>query len=274
MKNKEMILIKSVALEGTRRCNAKCDHCMRGEPQNLDMSREVIDNLLERKNIVIMKLIFSGGEPLLNEDLIIYTIDKIISNKKLVFQIEITTNGTIYSSRVVEKLKEFKEYLKSQFSDFLDTTKDDKISCIRISNDQFHQVNSDVLEKYKQEKELSVIKTGNIDILDDGLLLTGRAKNKTFGRDFEYHLKAINVRTIKKDKYFLENDFYITARGDITTQGDGTYEDMDIINLGPIKDFKFIDKKKEKLKKYKKLLTNWYDINIMLITSEKNLLNF
>lgn len=256
MKNKEMILIKSVALEGTRRCNAKCDHCMRGEPQNLDMSREVIDNLLERKNIVIMKLIFSGGEPLLNEDLIIYTIDKIISNKKLVFQIEITTNGTIYSSRVVEKLKEFKEYLKSQFSDFLDTTKDDKISCIRISNDQFHQINSDVLEKYKQEKDLSVIKTGNIDILDDGLLLTGRSKNKTFGRDFEYHLKAINVRTIKKDQYFLENDFYITARGDITTQGDGTYEDMDIINQGPIKDFKFIDKKKEKLKKYKKLLTN------------------
>lgn len=49
---------------------------------------------------------------------------------------------------------------------------------------------------------------------------------------------------------------------------------MDIINLGPIKDFKFIDKKKEKLKKYKKLLTNWYDINIMLITSEKNLLIF
>ena len=56
MKNKEMILIKSVALEGTRRCNAKCDHCMRGEPQNLDMSREVIDNLLERKNIVIVSI--------------------------------------------------------------------------------------------------------------------------------------------------------------------------------------------------------------------------
>lgn len=42
-----------------------------------------------------MKLIFSDGEPLLNEDLIVYTIDKIISKEILVFHVEITTNGKI-----------------------------------------------------------------------------------------------------------------------------------------------------------------------------------
>lgn len=252
MKSNDIVIIQSLALEVTRRCNEKCAHCMRGEPQDIDMSRSIIDNLLERENLILMKLVFSGGEPLLNEDLIIYTIDKIISTGRTVFQIEITTNGTIYSNKVVEKLKEFKEYLRNKFPDFLDITDNDKISCIRISNDQFHKVDKEVVNKYLQEKELSITKTGNIDVLDDGLLLTGRAKNKVFGRDFEYRLKDVNVRRLKSGKYFLENKFYITAKGNITTQGDGTYEDMDIINLGSLENFEFLVREKNKRKIFKK----------------------
>lgn len=253
VKKNELAIIESVALEVTRRCNEKCVHCMRGEPQNIDMNKDVVDNLLERKNIIIMKLVFSGGEPTLNEDLIIYTIDKIISTGKLVFQIEITTNGKIYSKRIVEKLKEFKQYLKVKLPEFSDVIEKDQISCIRISNDQFHKIDEEVVGKYLKEEELSVIKTGNIDELDDGLILTGRAKKRVFGKYFEYELKDINIREIQSGRFLLKNKFYITARGDITTQGDGTYEDMDILNLGPLENFEFINQKKLKTKKFKKI---------------------
>lgn len=253
MEESSLKIIESMALEVTRRCNDKCPHCMRGDAQNIDMKKDIVDNLFARKGLILLKLVFSGGEPLLNEDLIIYTIDKIISTKALVFQIEITTNGIIYSKRVVEKLKEFKEYIKRNFKSLSDLIDRDEISCIRISNDQFHNYNEEIIKKYQEEKELSIITTGNIDEFEDELLLTGRAKNRFFGRQFEYKLKDINVRTINSNRYFFKNKFYITAKGNITTQGDGTYEDMDILNLGTIFDFEFINREKINLKKFKKI---------------------
>ncbi len=247
MENKDFVIIESVALEVTRRCNEKCSHCMRGEAQNIDMPKEIVDSLLEKERTLISKLVFSGGEPLLNEDLIIYTIDKIINEAKLVLQIEITTNAKIYSKKLVNKLKEFKYYVKMNFPGFLDLIDEEKISTLRISNDQFHKINMRVVEKYQSDKEIMVIQTGHISEIDDEILLTGRAKNRMFGRYFEYKLNDINTRRIKQGIMLIENKFYITARGNITTQGDGTYEDMDIINLGPIESFEF--RKQEKILK-------------------------
>ncbi len=244
MENKELVIIKSIALEVTRRCNEKCKHCMRGEAQNIDMSKEVIDRLLVEKNLLISKLVFSGGEPTLNIDLIIYTIDKIISEGKFVLQIEITTNGKIYSSELVSKLKDFKHYVETRFSEFLTMLVEPEIISLRISNDQFHKVDREVVEKYQTEKELSVIKTGHISEIDDAIILTGRAQDRMFGRYFEYSLPAINRKEISPGIIILENSFYITAKGNITTQGDGTYMDMDLINLGPLESFQFRKNKK------------------------------
>lgn len=123
------------------------------------------------------------------------------------------------------------------------------IACLRISNDQFHEALESVIKKYLGEEELSVVTTGNIDELEDELLLTGRAKNRFFGMNFNYELKDINVRVLNSNTVLLENEFYITAMGNVTTQGDGTYEDMAISNLGPIESFVFDDRKQLILKK-------------------------
>ena len=47
------------------------------------------------------------------------------------------------------------------------------------------------------------------------------------------------------DSYILNNDFYITANGDITTQGDGSYSDMDIDNFGRLNSNSFYNFVKE-----------------------------
>lgn len=247
--NKKISIIESIALEVTRRCNEKCLHCMRGESENLDIEKSTIDSLLEKNNILIMKLIFSGGEPLLNEEAIIYTIDKIINEKKLVFSIEITTNGTIYSKLVLEKLKEFKHYVETTFKEFPELIAKEEISCLRISDDQFHKVDKNVEAKYLKEKDIAVQQTGYIDELDDKIILTGRAKNRMFGRHFKYHLIDVDIKELSPTCIWLKNDFYITAKGDITTQGNGTYEDMDFLNLGKIEDYNFINREKNNIKK-------------------------
>ena len=46
MKNYD-ISIDSLVLEITRRCNMSCEHCMRGEAQNIDMDLSIIDKIFE-----------------------------------------------------------------------------------------------------------------------------------------------------------------------------------------------------------------------------------
>ena len=57
--------VRSLILEVTRRCNMCCDHCLRGDAQDLDMQKETVDALLEQVGS-IGGVTFSGGEPLLN----------------------------------------------------------------------------------------------------------------------------------------------------------------------------------------------------------------
>ena len=48
-----------------------CAHCLRGNAENLDMSRETIDQVLEQVDM-IGQVTFTGGEPSLNMDTIRY----------------------------------------------------------------------------------------------------------------------------------------------------------------------------------------------------------
>ena len=78
----------------TRRCNLKCKFCAKGEPQDLDISKLIIDKTLdEMQGVFINSLRVSGGEPLLVPELIEYLFDKIIEKHILINDIVIFTNG-------------------------------------------------------------------------------------------------------------------------------------------------------------------------------------
>ena len=72
-----MIGIENLIIEVTRRCNIQCAHCLRGAAQNLDLKKESVDNLLNQV-YSISGLTFSGGEPVLNVEIIEYIVDSII----------------------------------------------------------------------------------------------------------------------------------------------------------------------------------------------------
>lgn len=234
------LIFENVTIETTRKCNLTCKHCMRGDAQNLDINYKYIDLLL-RKNHIFFLLYFSGGEPLLNKKAIIYIINKIIKENLPVFSIGLTTNATIYEKEVIDALLKYTKHSLEHFPKIYNKENSHlKPVTIRFSNDQFHQFNPEIIEKYQENKQIKFKKTGTLDILEDEVLLTGKAKgNIPFGQYFEFKNKELEIKLIQKNTYYFLTPLYITAKGNITTQGNGSYIDMDTNNLGNLEENTF-----------------------------------
>ena len=115
----------------TRRCNLKCKWCSKGEPQNLDITTEIIDKTLDEISDYYINCIrITGGEPFLVVDCVVYLIDKIIDKKIKVNMIHIISNATIINEDIRNAIIRFIEYgktiqeerknIKEYFSDKLD----------------------------------------------------------------------------------------------------------------------------------------------------------
>ena len=153
------IHLGNVVIETTRRCNMSCDHCLRGDAQNLDMPNRWIESFFQQMaGGSISYLTFSGGEPALNAEIIRDCLTLAIMHKVQVDSFYIATGGAdITVEFVVAALKWF-SYCE------------DKDSCqIHVSNDYFHQIEG----RYSTE-------------LLDGLSFFGRkfeTEGDTYGTD-------------------------------------------------------------------------------------------
>ena len=61
MRGRHKISCNSLMLEITRRCNMACAHCLRGDAENVDMNRTLIEQVFSQTEQV-GALVFSGGE--------------------------------------------------------------------------------------------------------------------------------------------------------------------------------------------------------------------
>lgn len=239
-------ILHDLAIETTRRCNLKCEHCMRGESQNIDISKEIIDIILNNDEIQrIDHICFSGGEPTLNPNIIIYTIDKIIAENIDVLEIAMVTNGQIFNKDLVEAFNRFNEYRnqknKQQIminnSDFSTDVLESLIqgntkgghARITFSVDKFHYpVSQEIRDNY--QKYAKGLKITEISIKDEDIYKTGFSK---IGKEFDYKLDQIKYYKTG-DCYMVFDNIYITATGYITSEGMGQYSDMDRINMGEL----------------------------------------
>lgn len=97
---------KGLSIEVTRRCNLRCEHCMRGEPQNVTITKEIIDKVFESAEDC-EKIIFTGGEPFLEPEIIEYFVDRIIESGWTTKLLTVVTNGTIENEHIVDAFKRF-----------------------------------------------------------------------------------------------------------------------------------------------------------------------
>ena len=144
------IAMTSIYLEITRQCNLQCKHCRRGDPQNMSMSNNQIDRILDNFNW-IDKVFIGGGEPFLAKDSISHLLselkNKIEKGKFVCRCVGLITNGTQRDKEVITLLNEMGKYLSDKWY-----KEDTKTISIGISKDEFHDNNSEnAMEWFKSE---------------------------------------------------------------------------------------------------------------------------
>ena len=115
----------SLMIELTRKCNLSCKHCMRGDAQDVTITREIIDTIFENVGDC-SRFSFTGGEPLLALDELEYFVDRIIESGYNTNVIDLVTNGTVMDRRIMDVFEKFCYSRKGREAHLL------------ISNDRFH----------------------------------------------------------------------------------------------------------------------------------------
>ena len=226
--------IRVLFIELGRQCNLRCKHCLAGEPQNLSITEDIVDNLLD--NVYeVTKLYFTGGEPTLYVDKMIMIMNKIKEHGVKIDYLRVITNGKEKNTDFVDFINNNEEYFKNGVK-------------IKFSTDKYHtscdaHFTKDDLEKnikwYKDKLHSNV--EYNINPFPDiSLLYEGRAKNLSedelskFLQIQEYICEKNKGYMVKIEDDYLPNFLYICSNGNICNVTDLSYERTDNFSMGNI----------------------------------------
>lgn len=142
-------------VEVTNRCNLNCPHCFyyeageKGEDYNNFLNLKAMDKLLNDLGIrYIRTLNFTGGEPLLNTEGIIYSLHQILKSNCVVLGIDIPTNGTILDEKFAYELNEFSKNMY----DLIENNENIEEVCAEL----------DIMDAMMRIQSLSPLKSGKI----------------------------------------------------------------------------------------------------------------
>ena len=129
-----------LTVEITRQCNLHCAHCVRGDAQDVTITPEIIDKLLDQIDAVI-SLDLTGGEPFLHPEMVEYLFDGIIKRDISILTVGTVTNGTVCDKRCADAFSKMAEYIKKKVELIKQAGGIDISSTvgISISSDTFHQ---------------------------------------------------------------------------------------------------------------------------------------
>jgi organic radical activating enzyme len=216
------ISIGSLVLEITRRCNMRCDHCMRGEAEALDMNFEIIDKLFE-SGIRFNDVTFTGGEPALFPQAIQYFVDRLKDTRREIDRFYVKTNGKHESMRMATALLELYGMSDSP-----------EMCALDVSRDQFHEGydNPELYAglRFYHESDSMYADEGNYktsQILSEGLAYdNGFGKGEQRNSEFvfeEYDEETINIAMMQ-----------VAANGNICGQCDISFDREDEDTYGNI----------------------------------------
>lgn len=103
------VLVQDMVIEITRRCNMACEHCLRGDAQALDITREQLFQIFQPVSSVGV-LAFSGGEPSLRPELLMEALEVAKLCNVAVDQVYIVTNGKEVSDKFLEAVRAWDSY--------------------------------------------------------------------------------------------------------------------------------------------------------------------
>lgn len=101
--------IGALIIEITRRCNMKCEHCMRGAAQPRDITTVTLERLL-RPIRAIDTLTFTGGEPSLKPDIMMQALDICKRYHVVVNKVYLVTNGKKVTDEFLDAVMAWHKY--------------------------------------------------------------------------------------------------------------------------------------------------------------------
>lgn len=227
------VYFHNLAIEVTRRCNMRCEHCLRGDAQDLDIDTEVIDKVLERTSS-ISNLTLTGGEPSLNVSALEYITQKIKDRDIQVGSIYMVTNGKEVSD----------EFMLACLKLYMLADDDGEVSGLALSQDMFHDdIPRENIHKLKQlatfrsnDKKTDFTKVPVIDIgRGANLNLPGVRKRFITRDDLEVNVDdAFNVVNV-------ESTVTVTVTGDLLSACDYSYDEVDNLTVANVRDPNWVD---------------------------------
>lgn len=222
----QKIDVDNLIFEVTRKCNMKCEHCLRGNAQNKDITEEIINKVLDQVRY-IGSITFTGGEPTLNVKSIKYIIDGIMKRNIGLDSFYIVLNGMIYSKELIDSLTDLHFYSES----FMYGGEDMSALCLSL-NDGYHDVHVPIenINMYKFYKLYREDKEGEItSIINEGNAYKNGIGTRSDVLNTMYY-------TIDDNDMRIEDILYINVDGDIIPSCDSSYNMQDYISLGNIFD--------------------------------------
>lgn len=213
--------ISDLVIEVTRRCNMKCGHCLRGEPQNKTMCETHLRNLL-RQTSYISNVTFTGGEPTLPSGLkmIEKFIDLCHAYNVQVGNWYIVTNALKWRSELPRILWRLNNLCC-----------DNEVSAISISGDQYHETDSHDRNTFLWRLEEGLMEEGlyeEITIDTRGEIHNLIGQGRGWGEDpreesltYDYFDNELNV---------MEATLHLNCNGDIILGCDWSYESQDTLD--------------------------------------------
>lgn len=226
-----MFTIDQMIIELTRRCNMTCEHCLRGNAQNLNFDKTMLPNIFGNVRAV-NSITFTGGEPTLALKQLEEIIDYIIFFDIEVGQFYIKINGRKFSPKLLKLLKKLQNCCTEPTLCFLD-----------ISQDQFHG-NSFCEKSYSDlQDEYDFIKIGKERMIYN-VIIEGKAKENGIPPIFGtsgYYQKSLHEPKFKSDwlldeqNRFVGEMVYVSSNGNVITDCDLSFESVDKYSFGNVK---------------------------------------
>jgi MoaA/NifB/PqqE/SkfB family radical SAM enzyme len=203
----EKVTVNRMMFEVTRRCNAKCQHCLRGAAQKVDMSDGVIENALKDVSY-INSITFTGGEPSLAVDKILKILQVVKKNGIDVGNFYLVTNGKKSSMSLMQAMIKWYGYCF-----------DNEISSLVISKDQYHK--EEIPSVKSAEKLYSALTFYNKTERDyeiKSIINDGLAYDNGIGDRYVEH------NLVKTEQGEEIEEIYISALGEILSCCDLSYQ--------------------------------------------------
>lgn len=222
--------LREVMFEVTRRCNFLCDHCMRGDAQNVDLPHAIVQKFFNGvPNLnYISSIAFTGGEPLLKPNIIKYILDELRHREISVGSFYIATNGSQSSDDVIRTLMDLHLYAEEEYEEEGGGT------VVEISNDHYHLVETcgEVEASIKRLKCLSFVrnkfvKDSGRQNFADNILPMGRAADWGGNHGRTYEGRGIIENYPDGEAWLEDGMVYISVYGDVLPDCDLSFEKVD-----------------------------------------------